>query len=47
MFHIACTRFNNSTYKENLEYREKNKEALIYGSSLKYEICILQDVYYL
>lgn len=35
MFHIACTRFNNSTYKENLEYREKNKEALIYGSSFK------------
>jgi len=35
MFHIACTRFNNSTYKENLEYREKNKEALIYGSAFK------------
>jgi len=35
MFHIACTRFNNSTYKENIEYREKNKEAVIYGSAFK------------
>jgi len=35
MFHIGCTRFNNTTYKENTLYREKNDETVIYGSSLK------------
>ena len=40
MFHIACTRFNNSTYKENIEYRQKNKEDVIYGSAFK-----IRDIY--
>lgn len=33
--HIACTRFNNLTYDENMSYRQKNKEIVIYGSALK------------
>jgi hypothetical protein len=40
MFHIACTRFNNSTYKENIDYRVKNKEEVIYGAALK-----IRDIY--
>jgi len=35
MFYIACTRFNKLTYKENLDYRNKNKEDVIYGAALK------------
>ena len=35
MFYIACTRFNNSTYEENIHYREKYNESPIYGVSLK------------
>ena len=35
MFHIGCTRFNNSTYQENINYRLKNGESVIYGSALK------------
>jgi hypothetical protein len=35
MFHLACTRFNNKTYKENKEYRIKCNEIVIYGSSFK------------
>ena len=35
MFYIACTRFNNTTYKENIEYRDKHDEDVIYGASLK------------
>ena len=35
MFYIACTRFNNSTYEENIHYREKYNENPIYGVSLK------------
>ena len=35
MFYIACTRFNNSTYKENIAYREKHNENVIYGAALK------------
>lgn len=35
MFHLACTRFNNETYDENLRYRSKNSEKVIYGSTLK------------
>jgi TFIIF-interacting CTD phosphatase-like protein len=35
MFHIGCTRFNNSTYEENIEYRKHNGETVIYGTSLK------------
>ena len=35
MFHIACTRFNNLTYQENLHYRETNNFNVIYGATLK------------
>jgi hypothetical protein len=35
MFYIACTRFNNETYNENMKYREKNNEIAIYGTSTK------------
>ena len=35
MFYIACTRFNNTTYKENIDYRNKHEEDVIYGASLK------------
>jgi hypothetical protein len=40
MFYIACTRFNNSTYKENIDYRQKYKEEIIYGSAFK-----IRDIY--
>ena len=36
MFHIASTRFNNITWKENSEYRKKNKvKGAIYGAAIK------------
>lgn len=35
MFHLACTRFNNSTYDENMTYRETHGEKVMYGSTLK------------
>ena len=35
MFYLACTRFNNTTYDENICYRHKYKENVIYGSTLK------------
>ena len=35
MFYIACTRFNNDTYKENTKYRLKHNIDVIYGSSFK------------
>ena len=35
MFYLACTRFNNETYKENTNYRIKNGEPVIYGSAFK------------
>ena len=35
MFHIACTRFNNITYDENMRYRREHIEPVIYGSTLK------------
>jgi len=35
MFYLACTRFNNTTYDENLNYRNKYSENAIYGSTLK------------
>lgn len=35
MFYLACTRFNNTTYEENINYRNKNNELCIYGSTLK------------
>jgi hypothetical protein len=35
MFYLACTRFNNTTYNENITYRNNNNEKAIYGSTLK------------
>ena len=35
MFYLACTRFNNTTYGENIRYRHKYNENVIYGSTLK------------
>lgn len=35
MFYLACTRFNDITYEENIAYRNKTKETVIYGSTLK------------
>lgn len=35
MFHIASTRFNNKTYIENLNYRKKYDETVIYGTDIK------------
>lgn len=35
MFYLACTRFNNITYDENINYRSKYNENVIYGSTLK------------
>ena len=40
MFHIACTRFNNTTYDENMRYRREHCETVIYGSTLK-----IRDIY--
>lgn len=40
MFYLACTRFNNITYDENLRYRNKHNEPVIYGSTLK-----IRDIY--
>jgi hypothetical protein len=31
---MACTRFNNETYQENMDYRKKHNIKVIYGSSL-------------
>jgi len=33
--YIGCTRFTNQTWQENLDYRAKHNEPLIYGSSVK------------
>jgi len=35
MFYLSCTRFNNVTYNENIRYRNKHNETVIYGSTLK------------
>lgn len=35
MFHVASTRFNNKTYRENLLYRERQLETVIYGTDIK------------
>jgi hypothetical protein len=35
MFYLACTRFNDTTFTENMNYRNKNNEIVIYGSTLK------------
>jgi len=40
MFYLACTRFNNTTYDENINYRNKHNEVVIYGSTLK-----IRDIY--
>ncbi len=40
MFHIACTRFNNATYKENKDYRIAHNEPVIYGPAFK-----IRDIY--
>lgn len=34
-FHLSCTRFNNDTYSQNTNYRHKNNDVVIYGSTLK------------
>ena len=46
MYHIASTRFNNATYKENMDCRKKYGEPVLYGTSIgihqKYEIgCVM------
>lgn len=46
MYHIASTRFNNTTYKENRDCRKKYGEPVLYGTSIgihqKYEIgCVM------
>jgi len=40
MFYLACTRFNNTTYKENIDYRMKYNESVIYGPAYK-----IRDIY--
>ena len=35
MFHIATTRFNNTTYAENMAYRQKVLEPVLYGVSTR------------
>jgi len=34
MFYLACTRFNDSTYTDNMNYRNNNNEDVIYGTPL-------------
>lgn len=35
MIYLACTRFNNKTYDQNINYRKNHNEIVIYGSTLK------------
>lgn len=35
MFYIASTRFNNLTWNENIQYRNKSGETVIYGNHIK------------
>ena len=35
MFYLACTRFNETTYTENINYKKKNNEKVIYGTPMK------------
>ena len=35
MFYLGTTRFNNVTYQENMNYRIKNKETAIYGTTIR------------
>ena len=48
MYHIASTRFNNATYKENMDCRQKAGESVLYGTGIcihqKYEIGCLMFV---
>ena len=48
MSHIASTRFNNATYKENMDCRQKAGESVLYGTGIcihqKYEIGCLMFV---
>ena len=46
MYYIATTRFNNATFAENMAYRKKTGESVLYGPSIriheKYSIgCIM------
>jgi hypothetical protein len=49
MYHIASTRFNNTTYKENMDCRRKTEEPVLYGTGIrihqKYEIGCLMFVF--
>ena len=50
MFHLASTRFNNSTFHENTLFKKDNKiDGVIYGSNLqinkKYEKGVLLFVF--
>jgi len=40
MFYIASTRFNTSTYSENIKYRNNNNEQVIYGLEFR-----IRDIY--
>ena len=35
MYHIATTRFNNATFAENMAYRQKTGEPVLYGPSIR------------
>jgi hypothetical protein len=35
MYHIATTRFNNATFAENMAYRQKVLETVLYGPSIR------------
>ena len=35
MFYLGTTRFNNATYQENMDYRTKNNESVIYGTTIR------------
>jgi hypothetical protein len=35
MYHIATTRFNNATFAENMAYRQKVSEPVLYGPSIQ------------
>lgn len=35
MFYLATTRFNNETYKENIDYRKHNNYQVIYGTCVR------------
>jgi hypothetical protein len=35
MFHMACTRFNDTTWEENCKYRNRTGVAVVYGTEIK------------